>query len=178
MIYQSFSGDAKGGEGTFTMTGGSLAYTSATGPLFYVTNSTGYINLTGVDVTAASGVLLQAAVNDRWGKSGSNGGGIVFTAKNQTLVGDIESVKIGSVNATLQNGSTLTGAINAANTGAKINLTLDAGSTWAVTADSYLICLTDADGISGAVATNIIGNGHIVYYDSDVCPALGDQTYT
>ena len=43
MIYQSFSGDAEGSEGTFTMTGGSLVYT-ANGPLFYVTNSTGIIN--------------------------------------------------------------------------------------------------------------------------------------
>jgi len=45
MIYQSMSGDAEGTQGTFTMTGGSLKNTAATGPLFYVTNSTAIINL-------------------------------------------------------------------------------------------------------------------------------------
>jgi len=45
MIYQSMSGDAQGTKGTFTMTGGSLAYTATDGPLFYVTNSTAVILL-------------------------------------------------------------------------------------------------------------------------------------
>ncbi len=43
MIYQSFSGDAGTGTGTFTMTGGSL--TAAAGPLFYVTNTEAVIKL-------------------------------------------------------------------------------------------------------------------------------------
>jgi hypothetical protein len=74
MIYQSMSGDAEGTRGVFTMTGGSLANTAATGPLFYVNNSTGVITLKGVKVTAASGTLVDASANSRWGKSGSNGG--------------------------------------------------------------------------------------------------------
>jgi len=48
MIYQSMSGDAQGTRGVFTMGGGSLANTATTGPLFYVTNSTGVITLQGV----------------------------------------------------------------------------------------------------------------------------------
>ena len=59
-----------------------------------------------------------------------------------------------------------------------VNLTLDASSTWTVTADSYLTCLSDPDGISGTTITNITGNGHTVYYDAGACPALGGQTFT
>jgi hypothetical protein len=62
MIYQSMSGDVRGVEGTFTMTGGSLS--AAVGPLFCVTNSTGIITLTGVTVAAASGTLVNAVAGN------------------------------------------------------------------------------------------------------------------
>ena len=178
MIYQSFSGDAQGSDGLFTMTGGSLAHTATNGPLFYVTNTTGHITLTEVDVTAASGILIKAEGNDRWGNSGSNGGMVVLVANAQTLSGDLVADNISSITATLQNSSSLTGAISADNTAKEINLTLDSSSNWTVTADSYLACLTDTDGISGASISNIIGNGHTVYYNASLCTDLGGQTYT
>jgi hypothetical protein len=84
---------------------------------------------------------------------------------------------ISSVTATLQNGSALTGAIDAAHAAEEVNLTLDASSTWSVAADSYLTCLSDPDGISGTAITNITGNGHTVYYEASVCSALGSKTY-
>ncbi len=178
MIYQSMSGDAEGAQGVFTMTGGSLANTAKTGPLFYVNNSTGVITLKGVDVTAASGVLVDASANSRWGAAGSNGGRAVLTAVGQTLIGDLTADAISTITATLQNGSTLTGAIDAAGAAQEVNLTLDASSTWTVTADSHLTCLSDPDGISGGAVTNIIGNGHTVTYDASACPALDAKTYT
>ena len=46
MIYQSMSGDAAGGTGSFTMTGGSL--TSKSGHVFHVTNTSAVITLQGV----------------------------------------------------------------------------------------------------------------------------------
>jgi hypothetical protein len=58
-----------------------------------------------------------------------------------------------------------------------VNLTLDSSSTWTVTADSYLTCLTDPDGISGTTVTNITGNGHTIYYNVSACTALSGQTY-
>jgi hypothetical protein len=177
MIYQSMSGDAAGKRGVFTMTGGSLANTAATGPLFYVTNTTGVITLKGVDVTATSGALLKAAAG-RWGTSGSNGGAAILTADGQILAGDMTADNISTIEATLQNGSTLTGAINVAHTAKTVNLNLDATSTWNVTADSHLTCLSDAGGISGAAITNITGNGHTVTYVASACSALGGQTYT
>lgn len=178
MIYQSFSGDAEGSEGVFTMTGGVLANTASTGPLFYITNSTGFIKLKGVEVTAASGILLNAAGNDRWGSSGSNGGTANITADGQSLTGELVADAISSISLTLQNGSTLTGSINADNSAKAVNLALDTSSTWNVTADSYLTCLNDADGISGTTVSNIVGNGHTVYYDTSACSALNGQTYT
>jgi len=72
MIYRSFSGDAEGQKGIFSMTGGSLAYTAANGPLFYVTNSTGVITLKGVNVTATSGTLIKA-VTGSWNAGGPGG---------------------------------------------------------------------------------------------------------
>lgn len=177
MIYQSFSGDAQGTDGVFTMTGGSLAYTATNGPLFYVTNSTGNITLKGVTVTAASGTLVQAAANDRWGTSGSNGGNAVLVADSQTLNGNLAADKLSILTVTLQNGSTLTGAINAENTAKSATLTLDSGSTWNVTADSHLSCLNGAV-ISGTNITNLVGNGFTVTYDANACPTLNGQTYT
>jgi hypothetical protein len=155
------------------MTGGTLSAT--VGPLFYVTNTNAEVTLSGVDAGATSGKLID--VSGRWGTEGSNGGNLTFTADQQTLSGDIEVNNISTLSVVLQNGSALTSAINAADTGKEVNLTLDASSAWNVTADSYLSCLTNPDGISGGSITNITGNGHTVYYAQDACPALGGKTY-
>lgn len=174
MIYQSFSGDAEVGVTTYTMNGGTLS--AADGPLFYVTNTNAVVKLIGVNATAASGTLIKVS-DDRWGNEGSNGGKLTFTADRQPLTGDIEVNAISTLAATLQNGSTLTGAINTANTGKEVNLMLDATSAWNVTADSYLTCLTLSGGMSDATITNITGNGHTVYYNRSACSALGGKTY-
>lgn len=173
MIYQSMSGDASGVEGTFTMTGGSLAYMPSTGPLFYVTNSTGVITLKGVSVTANSGVLVSAAAG-AWGTSGSNGGTAILTADAQTLTGDMAADSLSSIAVTLKNASILTGTV------AKASITLDSTSTWSVTGNSVLTSLTDPSGISGSSITNIKGNGHTVTYDASLSANsyLGGKTYS
>jgi hypothetical protein len=179
MIYQSMSGDAEGTQGTFTMTGGSLTYAATDGPLFYVTNSTGIIALKGVSLTAASGMLIQAAAGN-WGNSGSNGGTVVLTTDGQILRGNLMADSITSITATLQNGSSLTGAVNAENTARATSLSLDATSKWTVTADSHVDVLSDASGVLGSTITNIIGNGHNVCFDasSSANGALGGKTYS
>ncbi len=170
MIYQSFSGDAPGRNGTFTMSGGSL--TTTAGPLFYVSNTRGVITLKGVQAAASSGTLLNASAG-RWGRSGSNGGQAIFTADGETLTGNLTRDSISSITATLQNGTTLTGSIKGA------ALTLDATSKWNVTGDSLLTSLADPNGVSGTTITNIYGNGHDVRYDASL-PAnkwLEGKTY-
>lgn len=171
MIYQSMSGDATGTEGKFTMTGGSL--TALTGPLFYVTNSTGVVKLTNVSTSNKSGVLLNAAI-DQWGTSGSNGGNIIFTAIGDTLTGDMTCDSHSSITATLQTNSVLKGYINSA------ALTLDASSTWSVTANSYLTTLTETGGTTSDALSNIADNGFNIYYDKSLSANswLGGNTYT
>ncbi|MBI5591511.1 MAG: hypothetical protein HY881_13620 [Deltaproteobacteria bacterium] len=179
LIYQSMSGDAQGTEGTFTMTGGTFNWPSTTGPAFYVTNSTGVITLKDVTVVSSSGTLLKAGA-DQWGTSGANGGTVIFTADGETLTGNMVADSLSSITARLQNGSSLTGAINSAKTAGAAVLSLDATSTWTVTADSYLTSMSDADGISAGTITNINGNGHNVYYNASLTAnsALGGKTYT
>ena len=75
------------------MDGGSLS--AAQGPLFFVTNTRGIIHLQNVKLSAASGVLVNAAAS-RWGRSGSNGGHVELTAENQKLAGDITVDKVSS----------------------------------------------------------------------------------
>jgi hypothetical protein len=155
MIYQSFSGDAQGRRGTFAMEGGSLK--AAAGPLFYVNNTHGTIVLKKVDAQAGSGVLIRAAAG-RWGRSGSNGGSMDFTADEQSLAGDVTADAISSVSVVLQNSSSLTGAVTNA------SLTLDSGSRWVVTGDSALTSLSDAGAVKEQAIANIQGNNHTVTY--------------
>jgi uncharacterized protein (TIGR03437 family) len=173
MIYQSMSGDAGGNQGAFTMTGGSLAYTPTSGPLFYVNNTTAIVNLKGVTLSAASGVLVSAAAG-AWGNSGSNGGNVVLTADGQTLAGDMIADSISTIALTLKNNSTLTGKLT------KASVTLDAASLWSVTGNSMLTSLTDSAGISGTSIANIKGNGFTVTYDSSLSANsyLAGKTYS
>jgi len=152
---------------------GHEAFGATSGPLFFITNTRGIITLKNVKASAASGVLVKAGV-DRWGRTGSNGGNAVFTADGETLAGDLVADAGCSVRATLQNGTTLAGAIKDA------ALTIDATSKWTVTADSTLTTLTDAGGVSGLSISNIVGNGHNVHYDAGLAANkwLEGKTYT
>lgn len=157
MVYQSFSGDAEGRMGRFTMEGGSLA--AQTGPLFFVTNTHGIIALKNVKTSAASGVLIQAAAG-RWGRQGSNGGTTTFTAEGTQLDGNLVCDAISSISATLQSGTVLTGAVEGA------SLAIDSTSKWNVTADSTIGTLAQIEGASNLSIPNIEGNGHDVTYDA------------
>jgi len=166
LIYDSTSGDASAGTGTFTMSGGSLS--AAVGPLFHVTNTSATIELTGVTATATSGILLQAAAGS-WGTAGSNGGAVTLTAKGQTLSGSVVVDGYSSATLKLQDGSTLAGAVDGAGTAKAVVLTLDATSTWNVTADSVVTLLTD----ESATFANIASNGHTVCYRSSANGSTG-----
>ena len=165
MMYQSFSGDATTGTGVLAINGGS--YTATAGPAFFVTNTNATISLTGVNVSAVSGTLVQAAGTTRWGTAGNNGGIVTLTAENEELIGSLLTDDISSIAMILKNGSTLTGAVNSS------SLTLMDTSTWQVTGNSTLTSLIDSEGISGDSITNIFGNGFTVTYD----PNLTENAY-
>lgn len=138
MIYQSMSGDADVGEAYFEANGGEI--TSLAGDMFYVTNTSCEIKISGVKFNMADGVFLRAVGNSSsrgWGKSGENGGDVKMTLTDQTVEGDIVVDEISSLDLDMS-GSVLTGAINADNSGGNISVFLDENSTWNLTSDCYV----------------------------------------
>lgn len=136
------------------MTGGSL--TAKNGGMLYTTNteSTFYLKNVAITPSAKNDFFLKCTGNSNargWGQSGANGADCKFTADTQEMTGDVIWDSISTLDFQMTNGSTLTGAFiqdnsNAGSTGSdgsgKANLTIDATSTWTVTADSTLTTLT------------------------------------
>ena len=162
MIYQSMSGDADSGTSHFTMTGGSL--TSKSGHVFHVTNTNAVITLEDVDILNedADNILLSVCA-DGW-----SGGSNIATlrAVAQELTGAIKVGSDSELTLELTDGSAFEGSIDGSITNAEgetvsteagtVSVTLDAGSTWTLTADSYV---TEFSGD----AANVISNGYTLY---------------
>jgi hypothetical protein len=149
-LYQGTLGDATAGSSSFTMIGGSISYAcdestdsgngcTAGSPssdqnvlptLFSVANTTATIALTDVQVTNdtrtdanINGTLLTVAALSH------SGGTANFNANGEALIGDVivdgtstAIVNLGSDGSSV--GSSLTGAINAANSAGTVSLTL------------------------------------------------------
>nr|WP_320146992.1 hypothetical protein [uncultured Anaeromusa sp.] len=173
MLYQSFSGDANTGIARFRAKDSSLT-SKAAGAMFYITNTQAEATLENTNLNFPSGVLVEVT-SDRWGKTGANGGNFTFTGIKQNFAGDILANSLSAVTINLTQNTRLDGAINKENTAKKAILTLDAGSSWSVEADSYVTVFKDADQRFGNIKTN----GHIVYYSADEIENswLGGQTY-
>lgn len=138
MIYQSMSGDADIGEAYFTAEGGSI--TGLSGDMFYITNTDCTISLKDVEFTLANDIFLRVEGNSSsrgWGTEGANGGDVILTAEEQSIEGNILVDSISSLDMTMS-GSTLKGAINPDGEGGTVKVTMDSGSTWELTADSYV----------------------------------------
>ena len=162
MIYQSMSGDAASGTSTFTMNGGTL--TSKNGHVFHVTNTNAVINLSGVKITNKdSDNVLLSVCDDGW-----SGGSNIATlnASNQTLKGAILVGSNSTLTLKLSDSSTFTGYIDGKITNASgksvssevgtVSVTLENGSTWTLTGDSYVTSFTGD-------ASNVISNGYTLY---------------
>ena len=164
MIYQSMSGDASEGTGTFNATRSTLEISESsseykTAPFFFVTNTKAVINLENNTLRYGSGTLLKVAATSEWGNSGSNGGEVTLNAKNQKLTGNIEVDNISTAVINLSQSSSLTGAINTENIAKEVTLTLDKTSTLTLTGDTYVTSLKDAD----TSYSNIHFNGYKLY---------------
>ena len=162
MIYQSMSGDADSGTSSFTMTGGSL--TSRNGHVFHVTNTSAVITLSGVSITNEdSDNILLSVCDDGW-SGGSNEA--VLNAAKQSLSGAILVGSNSTLTMNLSDGSSFEGYIDGKITNAfgttvstevgTVSVTLDGGSTWTLTGDSYV---TEFNGS----AANVISNGYTLY---------------
>ena len=174
ILYQSMSGDSEQGNSTFEMVGGSL--TAQNGGMFYTTNTESTFLLDGVDITpsAENDFFLKCTGNANargWGQSGANGADCSFTARNQTMEGDVIWDSISQLDFYMLDGSTLTGAVlddetNAGNGGdGCANLYISADSTWVVTGDSVLTNLYSAGTIvdaQGRAVTIVDTNGTVL----------------
>lgn len=162
MLFQSFSGDAATGNSHFTMNGGSL--TSRQGHLFHVTNTNAIITLNGVKlVNNDPAKVLLSVCADGWQGAGNKA---TLNATGQQLEGTILVGSDSELTLTLTDGSTFTGCIGGNITNAegdtvssetgKVDVTLDEGCTWNLTADTYITSFTGD-------ASHIKSNGHCLY---------------
>ena len=179
MIYQSMSGDASEGTGTFNATDSTLTISKKskvyeTSPMFFITNTDAVINLENTKLNYGSNQLVTVSGNDgEWGSQGSNGGNLTFNATNQTLNGNISVDNISTASFVLKS-STLTSTINSENNAKKVNLSLDSSSKWVVTGDSYVTTLT----LENNDLSLIEDNGYTIYYDASANSWLNEQTIT
>ena len=113
LMMQSGSGDAEGSNPVMTITGGSLTTTDTSAPLLQVsTDVTATCTLSGVTVSAASGILMYVMDDDQWSTSGATG------------------------HLILDNG-TYSGIVKY-DTGYTANVTVNSGAIWNLTADTSI----------------------------------------
>lgn len=179
MIYQSMSGDANEGTGTFSATDSTLTISKKskiyeTSPMFFITNTDAVINLENTKLNYGSNQLVTVSGNDgEWGSQGSNGGNLTLNATNQILNGNISVDNISTASFILK-GSTLTSTINSENNAKEVNLSLDSSSKWVVTGDSYVTTLT----LENNDLSLIEDHGYTIYYDASANSWLNGQTIT
>lgn len=153
-IYQSMSGDASEGTGTFSAKNSTV--TTNSGDHFFITNTTAEINLEANQFVQndTSGGFLRAQ-SGYWGNSGSNGGIVTLNATSQNLIGDFNIDGISSISLNLTQ-SYLKGAL--LGEGYKA-LKLSKDSIVVLTNDSYISLLENELSDN----TNIYANGHKLF---------------
>ena len=163
MIYQSMSGDAGEGTGTFTATNSNLSIQAnskyyKTAPMFFITNTDAIINLKNCQLTYGSNTLISSKGTTEWGTTGTNGGNLTLNAENQTLEGNIEIDNISTLKMNLTNRQ-YTGTINGEQTAKQIDIKIDSNTKIKLTGNSYVTSLEDED----TTYSNIDFNGYTLY---------------
>lgn len=157
-IYQSMSGDADEGVGSFSATNSEIV--TNRGDTFFVTNTAAEITLAGNAIinNDENGALLRAQ-SGKWGTSGQNGGVVTMNWQGQQAEGDIVLDSISTLEFSLSSGSYYMGAINHGNTAGGVKLAVSADSVVVLTGDTYVTELENAD----TANTNIYANGYKLY---------------
>lgn len=163
MIYQSMSGDAGEGTGSFSADSSTLTIKEEssyykTAPMFFITNTSAVINLNNTKLNFGSGVLLSIKGTEEWGNNSSNGGNATLNAENQELTGNVVLDKISTFTMNLKK-SDFSGSLNGDNSAASVDLTLDKDSHFTLTGDSYVTSFNDED----SSLSNIDFNGYTLY---------------
>lgn len=160
-IYQSMSGDADEGVGTFAAKDSTL--TSNKGEQFFVTNTSAVINLENNTYNNSdSESLFLLAQASAWGTSGQNGGQVSLNLANDEVKGDMQFDNISSLTLNLDKGSYLKGKM-AGGSSKEVRLT-DKESVWVLDDDVTLTFLEDAD----TTFQNIYSNGHTLTVNGEV----------
>lgn len=104
MIYQSMSGDASVGTGSFTATDCNLTVLSSSSvydavPFFFITNTNATIDLTGTTISfSPAQKFITAMGTSEWGRNGNNGGKVSVTMSETNATNtEIEVDEISSV---------------------------------------------------------------------------------
>lgn len=162
-IYQSMSGDAEEGTGTFSAQ--DTEFTTNKGDTFFVTNTSAVINLRNNTYhnNDANGAFLLAQTG-KWGTSGQNGGQVSLNLDDDEVTGAITIDEISSLELHLGEGSYLKGAMTGE--GTKNVKIADKESVWVLEGDVTLDFLEDAD----ATFQNIYGNGHSLTVNGETVP--------
>lgn len=199
IIYQSTSGDADtstGKRAQFQAVDSTLSSKIESGAMFYITNTSANILLSGttLDFDSSKAKLLQIEGNDanNWGRAGSNGADVTFTGLGETLTGDISVDSISSLDLYFLDGTTYTGQIqsvanaggqndsvsnagdqNDSVTNATVTVNLDQDSTWIVTGDTTVFTLNAEDGAQivdadGKTVSIVADGSTVVKGDSDL----------
>lgn len=189
IIYQLTSGDADTSTGEcaqFQVVDSTLSSKIESGAMFYVTNTSANILLSGttLDFDSSKAKLLQIEGNDanNWGRAGSNGADVTFTGLGETLTGDISVDSISSLDLYLLSDTRYTGQIlSTANAGdqntdtaaSTITVNLDQDSTWVMTGDTTVFALNAEDGAQiidedGKTVSIVAGGTTVVKGDSDL----------
>lgn len=188
IIYQSTSGDAEAATGEaakFQAVNSQLTSAITSGAMFYVTNTTADILLSGsvLDFDSKEAKLLRIEGNNanNWGTAGANGGKVKFTARKETLTGDISVDTISSLDLYLLDGTTYMGTIalkeaedDAEKMEDNISVSIGSDSKWIVTANSTIANLSMEEGAAiedpNGNAVTVMKNGETV--------VSGNSTYT
>jgi len=148
--------------GSVTLAGGSVATEGTDSPCLLLSGG-GTISLAGVSLSASGSDLIAVL-----------SGECKLLASGQALSGAVSVADGATLLLALQDGSAFTGAFPAGPP-ARASVSLDASSTWTLTADCYVTTFVNAD----AMHQNIISNGFSIYYDSNAPEnaALGGQSF-
>ncbi len=154
--------------GELSISGGKLDGARA---IFYVSNLRSRIVLDHVELHSEGGVILRAAAAS-YGELGHNGGNAQLYVRHQTLTGDFVTDVVSHISVDLKDDSHLTGKATH-----NTDVTLDAGSTWELAADSGVGMLTLAGVTTPDQITTILSNGHTLSYDAISNPWLDGKIY-
>ncbi|MEN6339611.1 MAG: hypothetical protein ABFD03_05750 [Clostridiaceae bacterium] len=166
--YLSTSGASSAGlvsmdGGTLSFTRGTVATEGEDSPCVLLGGSSS-LTLDGVTLSAASGELVRVLTGD------NNLSINAMALSSPPVIAEDASLML-----TLTNGASLSGSLGDA-LPPRAGISLDATSTWTLTADAYVSVFLNAD----ATHQNIVSNGFSIYYDSNAPEneVLGGQSFS